>query len=182
MINKTKLLILGLTAIALTLVGAFLSWYIASNKYKYEIAILKSDYSLKLKAISDEAAFKLGNEIVRNNQLQQELNELDSKYYRDLEYEKERNKQLSIDVSNGTRRVQFAEANLATCKQSRNTGTISTSMGNGTSIELSTIAGQNILNIREGIIADQAKLRYLQDYIRKVEASRYGKTNIQTEK
>ncbi|ECD4797282.1 lysis protein, partial [Salmonella enterica subsp. enterica serovar Cotham] len=26
--------------------------------------------------------------------------------------------------------------------------------------------GQNVLNIRAGIISDQAKLKYLQDYIR----------------
>ncbi|WP_176211884.1 lysis system i-spanin subunit Rz, partial [Salmonella enterica] len=40
------------------------------------------------------------------------------------------------------------------------------SMGNAATVELSDVAGQNVLDIRAGIISDQAKLRYLQEYIR----------------
>ncbi|EFN7977742.1 lysis protein [Escherichia coli] len=39
-------------------------------------------------------------------------------------------------------------------------------VGDGATVELSSVAGQNILDIRAGIISDQAKLKYLQDYIR----------------
>ncbi|WP_269446457.1 lysis protein [Erwinia pyrifoliae] len=43
-------------------------------------------------------------------------------------------------------------------------------MGNDATVELSATAGQNFLDIREGITSDQAKIKYLQDYIR---ASQY---------
>lgn len=38
-------------------------------------------------------------------------------------------------------------------------------VGNAATVELSPDAGQNILNIRTGIISDQEKLRYLQEYL-----------------
>ncbi|EBR8139274.1 lysis protein, partial [Salmonella enterica subsp. enterica serovar Oranienburg] len=45
--------------------------------------------------------------------------------------------------------------------------TASTSrVGNAATVELSPGAGQNVLNIRAGIISDQEKLKYLQEYIR----------------
>ncbi|EAA8781150.1 lysis protein, partial [Salmonella enterica] len=40
------------------------------------------------------------------------------------------------------------------------------SVGNAATVELSPVAGQNVLNIRAGIISDQEKLKYLQEYVR----------------
>ncbi|EDF8679479.1 lysis protein, partial [Salmonella enterica] len=40
------------------------------------------------------------------------------------------------------------------------------SVGDAATVELSPGAGQNVLNIRAGIISDQEKLKYLQEYIR----------------
>ncbi|WQY99644.1 Rz-like spanin [Klebsiella phage MY01] len=182
MIDKTKLIKLGLIALALISVGAFLSWYITSNHYETALAKQKSTYDGKLKSVSDEAAIKLGNEVARNNKLQKDLADLDAKRYQELQHEKDANDKLTADIASGKRRVLFAEANLATCKLSRSAGTKTSSMGDGTSLELSATAGQNILGIRRGIIEDQAKLDYLQDYIRKVEASKDGKVNNQTKK
>lgn len=39
-------------------------------------------------------------------------------------------------------------------------------MGNDASVELSPVAGRNVLGIRDGIISDQTALRTLQEYIR----------------
>ncbi|EDW6057492.1 lysis protein, partial [Salmonella enterica subsp. enterica] len=45
--------------------------------------------------------------------------------------------------------------------------TASTSrVGNAATVELTPDSGQNVLDIRAGIISDQAKLKYLQEYIR----------------
>ncbi len=175
MIDRAKLLKLGLLAIALISMGAFLSWYITKNHYQTEIANNDSKYAKQLKAISDEAAFKLGNEVQRNNKLQSDLAAIDAKHYKELQDAKANNDKLSVDVASGKRRVLFAEASLATCKLSRGTGTATSSMGDGTQVELSRDAGQNILSIRRGIIEDQAKLDYLQDYLRKVIQSKANK-------
>lgn len=182
MIDKTKLIKLGLIALALISVGAFLSWYITSNHYETELAKQKSAYDGRLKSISDEAAFKLGNEVDRNNKLQKDLADLDAKKYQELQHEKDANDKLTADVASGKRRVLFAEASLATCKLSRSTGAKASSMGDGTSLELSATAGRNILGIRRGIIEDQAKLDYLQDYIRKIEESKNARINTQSKK
>ncbi|ECE1010979.1 lysis protein, partial [Salmonella enterica] len=40
------------------------------------------------------------------------------------------------------------------------------SVGDAATVELSDVAGQNVLNIRAGIISDQEKLKYLQEYVR----------------
>lgn len=40
------------------------------------------------------------------------------------------------------------------------------SLGYAGTVELSSIAGRNVLDIRAGIISDQTKIKYLQDYIR----------------
>ncbi len=39
-------------------------------------------------------------------------------------------------------------------------------MGNDATVELSPVAGRNVLDIRDGIIRDQTALRTLQEYIR----------------
>ncbi|WP_416212993.1 lysis system i-spanin subunit Rz [Pantoea eucrina] len=39
------------------------------------------------------------------------------------------------------------------------------SVGNVVTVELTPVAGSNVLSIRAGIISDQAKVRYLQEYI-----------------
>ncbi|EFD1501284.1 glycoside hydrolase family protein [Escherichia coli] len=39
-------------------------------------------------------------------------------------------------------------------------------VGNDAAVELSPVAGRNVLGIRDGIISDQAALRMLQEYIR----------------
>ncbi|WP_202988131.1 lysis system i-spanin subunit Rz, partial [Pseudomonas typographi] len=44
--------------------------------------------------------------------------------------------------------------------------TSSTSVDDAGTVELSATAGQDLLDIRAGIIADQAALRALQDYVR----------------
>ncbi|ECA1466082.1 lysis protein, partial [Salmonella enterica subsp. enterica serovar Java] len=53
------------------------------------------------------------------------------------------------------------------CSVSTPTETASTSrVGNAATVELSPGAGQNVLDIRAGIISDQEKLKYLQEYVR----------------
>ena len=61
---------------------------------------------------------------------------------------------------------QHASAALATCEQSAGAVRRAGSLGNATAVQISAAAGRNILDIRTGINEDQAKLAYLQEYIR----------------
>ncbi|MDQ5324831.1 hypothetical protein RCE21_15170 [Klebsiella pneumoniae] len=49
---------------------------------------------------------------------------------------------------------------------SRNPNHRRPSMGDDATVELSAVAGRNVLGIRAGIISDQKSLSVLQDYIR----------------
>ncbi|EMY7435029.1 lysis protein [Salmonella enterica] len=93
---------------------------------------------------------------------QRDVAALDARYTKELADAKAENDALRDDVAAGGRvRVE------GRCSVPTRTETASTSrVGNAATVELSPGAGQNVLNIRAGIISDQEKLKYLQEYIR----------------
>ncbi|EBM8085001.1 lysis protein [Salmonella enterica subsp. enterica serovar Montevideo] len=93
---------------------------------------------------------------------QRDVAELDAKYTKELADAQNRNTDLQRRLAAGGRvRVE------GRCSVPTRTETASTSrVGNAATVELSPGAGQNVLNIRAGIISDQEKLKYLQEYIR----------------
>ncbi|MEY5508954.1 lysis protein [Salmonella enterica subsp. enterica serovar Corvallis] len=93
---------------------------------------------------------------------QRDVAALDAKYTKELADAQNRNTDLQRRLAAGSRvRVE------GRCSVPTRTETASTSrVGNAATVELSPGAGQNVLNIRAGIISDQEKLKYLQEYIR----------------
>ncbi|EJQ2775306.1 lysis protein [Salmonella enterica subsp. enterica serovar Newport] len=93
---------------------------------------------------------------------QRDVAALDAKYTKELADAQTRNTDLQRRLAAGGRvRVK------GRCSVPTETETASTSrVGNAATVELSPVAGQNVLNIRAGIISDQEKLKYLQEYIR----------------
>ncbi len=105
----------------------------------------------------------LANETISDmTQRQRDVASLDARYTKELADAKAENDALQRRLAAGGRvRVE------GRCRVPTQTETASTSrVGNAATVELSPVAGQNVLGIRSGIIRDQAKLRYLQDYIR----------------
>ncbi|MFJ5472756.1 lysis protein [Pectobacterium carotovorum] len=149
--------------------GAF-CWWITSTSYDTDIATLKIEHALVLKSVSDKAA--ADSEAARNREhgFQQQIAALDARYTKDREDAKRENERLRADIVSGKRRVQFASAALATCELSSGAVRSASGMGNATGVQLSTTAGRNILDIRTGINDDQAKLIYLHEYIRALQA------------
>ncbi|EPC2623737.1 MULTISPECIES: lysis protein [Salmonella] len=93
---------------------------------------------------------------------QRDVAALDAKYTKELADAQTRNTDLQRRLAAGGRvRVE------GRCSVPTETETASTSrVGNAATVELSPGAGQNVLNIRAGIISDQEKLKYLQEYVR----------------
>lgn len=93
---------------------------------------------------------------------QRDVAALDVKYTKELADAQNRNTDLQRRLAAGSRvRVE------GRCTVPTTTKTASTRyVGNAATVELSPVAGQNVLNIRAGIISDQEKLKYLQEYIR----------------
>ncbi|EBS6790586.1 lysis protein [Salmonella enterica subsp. enterica serovar Thompson] len=93
---------------------------------------------------------------------QRDVAALDAKYTKELADAKAENDALQRRLAAGGRvRVK------GRCSMPTQTETASTSrVGNAATVELSPGAGQNVLDIRAGIINDQEKLKYLQEYVR----------------
>ncbi|WP_339044010.1 lysis protein [Salmonella enterica subsp. enterica serovar Typhimurium] len=106
---------------------------------------------------------KLANETITDmTKRQRDVAALDAKYTKELADAQNRNTDLQRRLAAGGRvRVK------GHCTVPASTTSASASrVGNAATVELSPGAGQNVLNIRAGIISDQEKLKYLQEYIR----------------
>ncbi|WP_375153411.1 lysis protein [Salmonella enterica] len=121
--------------------------------------------AVKYKSQRDTATHKLtlaNATITDMTKRQRDVAALDAKYTKELADAQTRNTDLQRRLTAGGRvRVE------GRCSVPTQTETASTSrVGNAATVELSPGAGQNVLNIRAGIISDQEKLKYLQEYIR----------------
>ncbi|EBX4781447.1 lysis protein, partial [Salmonella enterica subsp. enterica serovar Java] len=106
---------------------------------------------------------KLANATITDmTKRQRDVAALDEKYTKELADAQTRNTDLQRRLAAGGRvRVE------GRCSVPTRTETASTSrVGNAATVELSPGAGQNVLDIRAGIISDQEKLKYLQEYVR----------------
>ncbi|EBM0752470.1 lysis protein [Salmonella enterica] len=121
--------------------------------------------AVKYKSQRDTATHKLtlaNATITDMTKRQRDVAALDAKYTKELADAQTENADLQRRLASGGRvRVK------GRCTVPASTTTASTSrVGNAATVELSPVAGQNVLNIRAGIISDQEKLKYLQEYVR----------------
>jgi prophage endopeptidase len=91
---------------------------------------------------------------------QREVADLDAKYTRELTNARLENDRLRDDVAAGARKLRIK----GTCSVSKTPAT--TGMGDGAAVELNREVGQAVFDIRSGIISDQQKLRFLQEYVK----------------
>ncbi|HAG2476985.1 TPA: lysis protein [Salmonella enterica] len=106
---------------------------------------------------------KLANETIDDMQVRQRDNAaLDAKYTKELADAKAENADLQRRLAAGGRVRVKGRCTVPVSATTASPG----SVGDAASVELSPVAGRNVLDIRAGIISDQAKLRYLQQYIR----------------
>lgn len=164
-------------AVAVVLTG-FVTWKITANSYERDISEIEkkhadkvAEYERDIGAIKAKAQEETAAAMRRMKDAQDALAELDQQKSQELANAKAENDALMRDVADGTRRVRILQANLAGCSSgpgatSRDPGT--GSVGDGAAVELTTTAANTVLGIREGIISDQAKLTYLQTYVRDV--------------
>ncbi|ECT1020819.1 lysis protein [Salmonella enterica] len=106
---------------------------------------------------------KLANATITDmTKRQRDVAALDAKYTKELADEKAENDALQRRLAAGGRVRVKGHCTVPASTEPASTGRV----GNAATVELSPVAGQNVLDIRSGIISDQAKLKYLQDYIR----------------
>ncbi|EEA6006419.1 lysis protein [Salmonella enterica] len=147
---------IALTAIILLLiVAAALVWttdHYHGNAVKYKEQRDTATHNLNL-----------ANETISDMQTRQrDVAALDAKYTKELADAKAENDALRRKLDNGGRVLVEGRCSVPTTAKTASTSRV----GNAATVELSPVAGQNVLNVRAGIISDQEKLKYLQEYIR----------------
>lgn len=93
---------------------------------------------------------------------QRDVAALDAKYTKELADAKAENDALQRKLDNGGRVLVKGKCPVSATTQTAG----SASVGDDATVELSAVAGRNVLGIRSGILSDQTALRTLQDYIR----------------
>ncbi|EKY2122126.1 lysis protein [Escherichia coli] len=132
-----------------------LSW--AVNHYR--------DNAITYKAQRDKNVreLKLANAAITDMQMRQrDVAALDDKYTKELADAKAENDALLRKLDNGGRVLVKGKCPVPSSAETSS----ASGMGNDATVELSPVAGRNVLDIRDGIIRDQTALRTLQEYIR----------------
>lgn len=175
--TATPYLLIG-ALVAGSAAGAAFSWWVTSTSYKTDIATLEASHAkdreqwaVDKKAISDQAQQETAAALNRMKAAQDALALLDKENQEKLTNALNQNDSLQRDVAAGNKRVRILAADIANLAASINApgrSPATGSVGDGTAVELTAAAGSNILDIRAGIIRDQAKIIYLQGYARDV--------------
>ncbi|EAO3652622.1 lysis protein [Salmonella enterica subsp. enterica serovar Goldcoast] len=106
---------------------------------------------------------KLANETIDDMQgRQRDVAALDARYTKELADAKAENDALRRKLDNGGRVLVKGKCHVSSSAETSS----ASGMGNDATVELSPVAGRNVLGIRDGIISDQTALRTLQEYIR----------------
>ncbi|HCT5889675.1 lysis protein [Klebsiella pneumoniae] len=122
------------------------------------------DNATEFKGQRDKATeqLSLAKDIIADMQTRQrDVAELDAKYTKEIADAKAENDALQRKLDNGGRVLVKGKCPVSAA-------TITTgaaSMGDDATVELSAVAGRNVLGIRSGITSDQTALRALQEYI-----------------
>lgn len=150
MMFNWKTMFVGLLLVSLIVAGRLANHY-RNNAITYKYQRDTATHNLKL-----------ANETITDmTKRQRDVAALDAKYTKELADAKSENDALRRKLDNGGRVLVKGK-----CPVSSSAETSSASgMGNDATVELSPVAGRNVLGIRDGIISDQAALRTLQEYI-----------------
>lgn len=122
-----------------------------------------------LSAISAAAAAQAGLALAKQQLAEKALHDLDTIMTKEKTDALNENDRLRRAIVDGDRRLRVAGACPATAGGRDVSGTAgAASLGDAGTVELAPVVGRNILDIRAGIIADQAALKAAQAYINEV--------------
>ncbi|ENZ8703426.1 lysis protein [Klebsiella aerogenes] len=127
-----------------------------ANHYYTNATEFKRQRDEKVKAL------ELANATITDMQTRQrDVAALDAKYTKELADAKAENDALQRKLDNGGRVLVKGKCPVSTTTKTSG----SASMGDDDTVELSSVAGRNVLGIRSGIKRDQSALKVLQEYI-----------------
>ena len=159
-------------------IAGFAVWTISSKIHNSKLAEIEKkhaeqigQYERNIGAIKAKAQEETAAAMARMKDAQDALARLDQQKSEELAHAQAENDALKRDVADGSRRVRILKTSLAGCDASASTAgrdSTSRSVGDAAAVELTADFGSNVLDLRQGIIDDQAKLTYLQSYVKDV--------------
>jgi len=144
----------GITCAVVIVVVSAMGWAISHYR----------DNAISYKDQRDKATenLSLANNTIDDMKVRQrDVAALDAKYTKDLADAKAENDALQRKLDNGGRVLVKGRCPVPASTESAS----ASSMGHDATVELSDVAGRNVLGIRSGIRQDQSALRVLQEYI-----------------
>jgi prophage endopeptidase len=167
MSERLKLGLAAIIAVILLGTGFAAAWFWQANSFKAELATQASNHAADLTAIANAGATQARTALESQQKAEQALAALDTKRTREKADALAENERLRRAVADGYDRLRVAgRCSTATGSVPQTAG--GASMGDAGTVELAPAAGRNIFDIRAGIIADQAALKALQDYVQNV--------------
>lgn len=135
-----------------------------ANSYDAIIAKNEAGRQADLARISAAGAAQARQAVEKQQAAEQALAALDQKAQKEKTDALAENEKLRADVAAGTRRLRIA----GSCRASSvyvPSAAGAAGVDNAGTVELSSVAGSTVLAARAGIIADQAALKALQEYV-----------------
>ncbi|KRW62321.1 lysis system i-spanin subunit Rz [Pseudomonas sp. TTU2014-080ASC] len=157
------------------LLGGILGWVTNGWRLSAELSGIEQAYSQKLQEMATASEKQLLYQQEKRLQLEQELALLDTRSHKELTNaieENDRLQRLYSDADNERRRLRI-DVKVARSAAIVSASGSTCSVGDGASFELSERAGRAVWNIRRGVISDQKKLIYLQDYVKQIRGEGY---------
>lgn len=154
-------------AALLVAIACFSTWKVQGWRYEKQLAEQSILHQQDLATIANAAATQSRLALEKQQAAEQALHDLDTITTKEKTDALNENNRLRRAVADGDRRLRIA----GSCRAGGGDvpGTTSASgLGDAGAVELTQAAGRSVLDIRAGIIADQAALRAAQAYIRTV--------------
>ena len=139
------------------------AWQVQAWRYDAQIATLKTRHATTLQAISDKTAKAYEAVVKYEAQVQQDLADKDTRHYKELIHEKAKTDRLRACVRAGTCGVRIIAAapGASACPGHQDAST--SRVGDG-ALALDGETAGRVLDLRESVQSDAAKLAYLREY------------------
>jgi prophage endopeptidase len=158
---KTALL-LSVVVLACLAVG-WLTYSWQQNKYETLLSKKELEYATALLTVNKAAADVAQAALAAQSVAQQQLAVLDKKATEQRSHDLAENARLNGLLASGGRVHVKGSCTPSQPAASVPKASGSSSVDDGSSVELSGTAGRNVLGIREGIVKDRAALKFFQD-------------------
>ncbi len=170
LLKQNKLIAAGAAVLALMALSATGMWQWQSNAYGKRLADQAKGHEAFLRQVAEANAAVILKQQAERLKLEQRLAKADQQSTEKLTHaltENDRLERLYSSADDERRRLRI-EVKVARADAIVSAATGAGSVGDAASVELSAAAGRAVWDIRRGMIDDQAKLAYLQEWAREV--------------